>query len=215
MSCSRPRPSAPAERRARRPLRFDDAVDLARRRDGLQAGDEAEGVDVGCVDGGHARGVAALGEQQPAILLQHPAHRPRDVVARAAGDVRDVEAVAHEPDAVARHRLGARWAVRADAEALGLEGAPEVVRIHLVEARRQRVVELGLCIGARGHRHAAVLAGRDDVERGAGVVARERGGGCGEDDGRAQRGEQEAAHRATLVAFDRQFPRRSCRRPPG
>lgn len=44
----------------------------------------------------------------------------------AWGDVRDVEAVAHDRHAAVRHRLGPPRPVRSDAEALGLEAGLEV-----------------------------------------------------------------------------------------
>ena len=124
--------------------------------------------------------VARLGEQQPAILLQHPAHRPRDVVARAAVDVRDVEAIAQHrhalvpgPDSSVAGPSGPR------PNPSDLKSDCRSASRDVVEQRRERVVHERLLIGPGGRRHGAVLAGRDDVARGGGVVV-SRGGRRGQ-----------------------------------
>ncbi len=154
----------------REPVAQDDLVDLLGRRVGLEAGQQPERVDVRRVDRGQARRVAALGEQQPAVLLRDPAHRPRHVVARDAGDVRDVVLVADDGDAHARRRLRRPRPVGADAEALGLELRLEVGVGDLVEQRRERVVHLRLLVGPGGYGETAVLTGGDDVARSGGEI---------------------------------------------
>ncbi len=149
----------------------DDAVGLLRHGHGLQAGDERERVDPGGVERGHARRVAALCEQQTAILLEHPAGAPGHVVASLAGDVRHVERVADERQALARRRLDVGRRGRAGgAERLALEVLGQVGGRDLVEQRREAVVHEGLLVRPGGNRHGAVLARRDDVQGVGGVV---------------------------------------------
>jgi len=144
------------------------------------------------VERGDAAGRATLREQEAAVLLEHPAHGPHDVVARPAADVRDVEAVAHDAHAAARDALRARRPRRV-AEPGRLEGALQVGGGDLVAERRQRVVHARLLVGPRRDRDPAVLAGGDDVERRVGVVAGARGRGAGEQ--RDERRDQGASRR--------------------
>ena len=94
----------PCRRRPQRGglLAVDDAVGLLGDGDRLQAGDERRRRRSRGVERGEARGVAALGEQQRAVLGEHPAGAPGRVVAGLAREVRDVELVAHERQARAR-----------------------------------------------------------------------------------------------------------------
>ncbi len=62
-------------------------------------------LDAGCVDRGHQRVIAGLLEQQAAVLGDHPARPPGDVVASGAEDVGDVELVALDRHAGVRHGL--------------------------------------------------------------------------------------------------------------
>jgi hypothetical protein len=70
--------------------------------------------------------------------------------------VRDVEAISQERDAGERHCLLRGGPVGVHTELLGLEVREEVVRLNVVEERRQRVVELGL--GVRSGTGYAELA---------------------------------------------------------
>jgi len=146
------------------------------RREVLQDVERAQARDV---ERGDAAGRATLREQEAAVLLEHPAYGPHDVVARPAADVRDVEAVAHDAHAAARDALRARRPRRV-AQPGRLEGALQVGGGDLVAERRQRVVHARLLVGPRRDRDPAVLAGGDDVERRVGVVAGARGRGAGE-----------------------------------
>ena len=69
-----------------------------------------------------------------------------------------------------RDRLDRARPVLADPEVRGLELRLQVGGGDLVEQRRERVVHQRLGVGAGRRRHGAVLAGRDDVARGGGVV---------------------------------------------
>ena len=155
------------------------ALGLRARLEALQGHDQPDRAEAGCVDDGDARVVAGLLEQQLAVLGHGPAGAPGHVVIRPAVDVRDVELVAEDAQAVMRHPLTPHPALALDAELLGLEVAGEVARLHAVEEGRQPVVHARLLIRLRRRRHGAVLAGRDDVERGAGEIAHGERRRCG------------------------------------
>jgi len=94
-------------------------------------------------------------------ILEDKAARARDVfggdpaggldarIPCAGVDVGDVEAIPEEGYALEGHGLLRGGTVGIHAELLGLEVGEEVVRLDVVEERRERVVELGLRIGAR------------------------------------------------------------------
>ena len=97
------------------------------------------------------------------------------VVARAAGDVRDVEAVAHDRDARPRH--GSRHAPARPARRPKPADLNLVIRSAAVTWSNSGVSAsyISACSSAPdGRRNGAVLAGRDDVARDGGVVV---GGG--------------------------------------
>ena len=138
----------------------------------LEPADQPERVEPRGVDRGDARVVAGLLEQQAAILGGDPARGPDAVVVGRGGDVRDVERVALDHDARPRHRFDRRRGRGVDAEALGLEVGGQVAGADLVEQRCQPVVHQRLGVGGGARRDAAVLAGRDHVQRRVGEVIR-------------------------------------------
>jgi hypothetical protein len=90
----------------------------------------------------------------------------------------------HDAHALARHPLARQRPLTLRPELLGLEPAEQLPVRDAVEERCEPVVELRLVGSVIGDRHAAVLAGRDDVERRSRVVA---------DGERRSRGEKAAA----------------------
>ncbi len=145
-------PPARARRADDARLARDLGLGLRARRERPDRGDQPDGAQVRRVDGREPGVVARLLEQEPTVLGDDPARRPRERVVRLGGDVRDVELVAHEAHAAARDLLHAARALPLGAEALGLEVAVHVVARDLVEPRRQRVVHARLAVGAVGDR---------------------------------------------------------------
>ncbi len=205
--------AAPGPQHAR--LLGDLALGLGAGVEGLQRRDQPERVEAGCVDGGDPRVVAGLLEQQAAVLGEQPAGGPDARVARLGGDVRDVVAVADDTHPGVGDLLTHGGAVGADrVPCLGLEVLGEVAARHVVEQRREAVVELGLGVGVGRRRDGTELARRDDVEGGGGVFA--GGGRCRQsEDGRRNDGER-AAHVGLLRVVVRtaaRSPGRAARRP--
>ena len=173
MSCSSRRPRL-AGRAGRARLARDARSRSARSgRTSLQAAIRPSAVRSGASIAATPRVVARLLRAAGRGPRRRPSRRPRRRSSSVLAVMCGTSKLSRDDrDAAARDLSRSCTGTSAlDAEALGLEvGAARSALRDVVEQRRQRVVHLGLRVGAGGDGHAAELAGRDDVERGRGVV---------------------------------------------
>src|SRR5204863_3773237 len=125
---------------------------LRARLDDAPAPDERERVDAGNVQGRDPAGAAQQLDQEATILGSDPPGAELDVGAGTAVDVRDVPAVAQDPEPWAAGPLGADGALAAEPERSPFEEVEEVTVRDASGERRQPVVELQLVERMRADR---------------------------------------------------------------
>ena len=117
-------------------------------------------------------GVARLGEQQPAVLLEHPAHRPRDVVARVlpvmCGTLKRSRTIVTPARGTRLRR--APGPSGPTPKPSDLKFVSRSASVTWSNSGVSASYISACCVGAGGRRHRPVLAGGDDVARGGGVV---------------------------------------------
>ena len=170
MSCRTAAPAAPAAFSAASPwrwmIRSTALVGVNRRRPMTSPKASMFGASIAA-----SRAASrAWREQQPAVLRQHPAHRPRHVVARVAGDVRHVEAVAHDRDARARHRLRDPGPSSPSPKCSDLNLVSRSAGVTWSKSGVSASYISACCVGSGRRRYRPVLARRDDVASGGGVI---------------------------------------------
>ena len=151
-------------------LRVEELLGLRARLELAQRGGEAERVEPRHVERGHPGRTADHFQQQPAVVGRRPARAVHHVGTQGAEDVGHPEGVAHEPKPWPRRGFD-RAGLVAEAEDLGLEVLRDVGRPHLVEQRREAVVQRDLVGGVDVGGQPARLAGREHVEQAAVAVA--------------------------------------------
>ena len=124
---------------------------------------ELDRADTGDVECGCARRPAKELQQEATVFNRHEACAVCDVRRRLARDVGNAPAIALDDEAFPWPEHPRR--LPAQPQRCVLEAPPEVFGSHAIEERCQAFVELGLVVRVPVEDEAAVLPGRQDVER--------------------------------------------------